>query len=166
MGSGLPCCVDYWRVVHRPDDLPPRELTERERLLLSAHREASNIWASAQPRSSHYTPVVVVERWQESRKAATWGNVFDVSNWTGRSMRSLWKGLFSSQPTSINYLNQVSESKRWERFMSQTIMAFSKFNTACVITHCHTPENEREKASVAPVAAATPSGYRIWSPHN
>ena len=45
MGSVPPCCVDYWRAVHRPD--PPRELSERERLLQAAHREANNIWASA-----------------------------------------------------------------------------------------------------------------------
>lgn len=59
MGSGLPCCVDYWRAVNRLD--PPREFTERERLLLAAHREANNIWASAQLGSPHHTPVVVVE---------------------------------------------------------------------------------------------------------
>lgn len=79
MGSGLPCCVDYWRAVHRPDPNTPtptptpysRVLTERERLLLAAHREANNIWASVQLSSSHYTPVVVVEHWQEKRIAVT-----------------------------------------------------------------------------------------------
>lgn len=57
---------------------PPRELTERERLLLAAHGEANNIWASAQLGSPHYTPVVVVE-WrvfvhqlrQEKQRAVT-----------------------------------------------------------------------------------------------
>lgn len=33
--------------------IPPRELSERERLLLAAHREANNIWASAQLTSLH-----------------------------------------------------------------------------------------------------------------
>lgn len=57
--------------------IPPWELTERERLLLAAHREANNIWASAQLSSPHYTPVVVVEwcvfvhqHWQGKQIAA------------------------------------------------------------------------------------------------
>lgn len=56
MGSGLPRCVDYWRAVNRSDP-PLRELTEWERLLLAAHREANNIWASAQLSSPHHAPV-------------------------------------------------------------------------------------------------------------
>lgn len=47
---------------------PPRELTERERLLLAAHWEANNIWASVQPELTSFTPlvggVVVVEQKQ------------------------------------------------------------------------------------------------------